>query len=337
MTRHRLLVLAVMLCAPSAYAQSTSAQAEALFRQGRDLLAAGKIAAACNAFAASQKLEPAVTTLLNLGDCRAKNKQLATAWGVFLDAERQTRNGTDPNTQKLHQVALDHAKKLEPRVPKLTVTVAPESRIDRLEVFRDATPVDPATWNLALPVDGGTYRITARAPGMTTWTGSITVGPEGDAKTVAIPKLLPVGYQPPTTTTPTPTPTPTPAPISAGANTGPTDTGGSSKVPLVLGGVAAATLVGAVAFELAGQSNYADAKNELTDQARRDSLYDSANTKRYVAEGLAVAAVGCAGAAIWIYLHGRHARTMNEVGTSALRIQPIAGRHASGLAIAGSF
>jgi len=32
----------------------------------------------------------------------------------------------------------------------------------------------------------------------------------------------------------------------------------------------------------------------MTDQARRDSLYDSANRKRHAAEGLAVAGAGCA-------------------------------------------
>jgi hypothetical protein len=76
-----------------------------LFRQGRDLLAAGKVAEACSAFEESQKLEPAVTTLFNLAGCREKLGQFATAWGLFLDTARQTRSAADAASQQLHDVA----------------------------------------------------------------------------------------------------------------------------------------------------------------------------------------------------------------------------------------
>ena len=74
-----------------AAAQPTTASAEAdtLFDQGRSLMEAGKIAEACAAFDASQKLSPAVSTLLNLARCREQNQQLATASGLYRDAERQ--------------------------------------------------------------------------------------------------------------------------------------------------------------------------------------------------------------------------------------------------------
>lgn len=38
---------------------------------------------------------PVPSTLLNLASCRERNGQLATAWGLFLDAERATREATD--------------------------------------------------------------------------------------------------------------------------------------------------------------------------------------------------------------------------------------------------
>src|SRR5512143_948297 len=142
-------------------AQSSTAQAEALFRQGKDLIARGKIAEACAAFDASQKLDPTIATLLNQAACREKNGQLATAWGLFLDAERQSRAATDDATRQLHQVATDHAAKLEPRLSTLTITVPAENRVGGLEILRNNELVDPGAWNKALPVDGGTYQITA--------------------------------------------------------------------------------------------------------------------------------------------------------------------------------
>src|SRR5688572_29480403 len=86
-----LVVILIAATASRADAQEAGAQAEALFREGRELLASGRIPQACAAFEQSQKLEPATTTLLNLAGCREMNKQYASAWGYFLQAERETR------------------------------------------------------------------------------------------------------------------------------------------------------------------------------------------------------------------------------------------------------
>src|ERR1043166_9179048 len=112
-----------------AAAQPSGAQAETLFRQGKDLMAKGKTAEACAAFDASQKLDPTISTLLNQAACREKNEQLATAWGLFLEAERQPRTASDAPPQQLHQVAASKAAKLEPRLSTLTITVSSDNRI----------------------------------------------------------------------------------------------------------------------------------------------------------------------------------------------------------------
>lgn len=79
---------------------AASAEADALFDRGRELMDKKQYAEACNAFAASQKIAPATSTILNEADCREKNKQLATAYGLFRDAERGTRAPLDEATQK---------------------------------------------------------------------------------------------------------------------------------------------------------------------------------------------------------------------------------------------
>jgi tetratricopeptide (TPR) repeat protein len=185
----RAIAIVVVMWSSAALAQPASAQAEALFRQGRDLMAAGRVAEACSAFDESQKLEPEVTTLLNVAACREKLGQFATAWGLFLDAARQTRSASDAATQQLHNVAQAHAEKLESRVSKLTINVPQRSQVDGLEIARGTERVSAGLWNRALPIDGGTYTITARAPGANQWSTQITVAAESDTRTIEIPDL----------------------------------------------------------------------------------------------------------------------------------------------------
>src|SRR5262249_22570772 len=113
----------LLLSMRAAHAQPAGAEAEVLFDEGRKEMAAGRLAGACALFEQSQKLEPATTTLLNLADCREKHGELATAWGLFLDAERATRSATDAATHRLHEVAKQRADKLEARVSNLTISV----------------------------------------------------------------------------------------------------------------------------------------------------------------------------------------------------------------------
>lgn len=171
------------------HAQPSGAQAEILFRQGKELMATGHIAEACSAFDASQRLDPTTPTLLNQANCREQNHQLATAWGMFLEAERRTRGGADKASKQMNATARDRIARIEPRLSTLRVTVPAASRLDGLELARDGELLDPATWNRALPIDGGTYRLTARAPGRVAWSSTITVAAERDAQTIEIPAL----------------------------------------------------------------------------------------------------------------------------------------------------
>lgn len=327
----RVFILSLLWCA-SASAQPAGAQAETLFRQGRQLLAAGKVAEACTAFDESQRLEPATTTLLNLAGCREKNGQLATAWGLFLDAARQTRGADNKAQRELHDVATERAKKLEPRVSKLSVNVPQGSMVEGLEVMRGTERIDAAMWNRALPIDGGTYTISAKAPGSGTWSTQVTVAAEGDTRTVDIPDLksLPRDLAP--APEPTPTPTPPPAAVPIAPPPVPTHTALShrSYVPAIAVGATSVALLGAgLGFELWGQSKYDDAK-AATVQAQRDSLESAANTRRYVAEGLAVAGVVGAGATVWLFLRGHDEHPPQE---TRIEIVPTA----TGFLVQGSY
>jgi hypothetical protein len=319
-----LAVALVLVSSSAALAQPAGAQAETLFRQGRDLMAPGKLPEACSAFAESQRLEPAVTTLLNLAGCREKAGQIATAWGVFLDAERQTRDATKAADKQLHDVAKKRAAALETRISKLEIDVPDASKLDHLEIKRGDDPVDSGAWNRALPVDGGTYTITASAQGFEPWSTQITIAGEKDSKQVEIPKLVALPPQAVVTPTPTPTPTPMDNGVHASAQT----SAPSRMLPIAVAAGSVVLLGAGLAFDLSGDSTYDDAKAETTSQARRDSLYDSANSKRYAAIGLGVGGVAAAGVAVWLFL-----RHDDRPGEQALRVVPT---H-SGLAVTGSF
>jgi hypothetical protein len=322
--RSLLVVTLVAVAAPPAGAQSATAEAEILFRKGKALLDDGKIPEACDAFDASQRAEPAVTTQLNQASCRAKNGQLATAWGLFVDAARQTRGAADRERKKLHKVATEHAAKLEPRLSTLTITVPDASRVGGLEVLRDGVAVDAATWNQALPIDGGTYEVTARAPGNADWTTTIEIGVERDAAAIEIPKLKAAALTPVEADV-----TPTPA--------SPARPRRSWRAPVVVGAVAVVLGGGGIGFALWGDHTY-DRSTREPDLDTQRELWRSANRKRYAAQGLGVAAIGGAGVAIWLHLRGgRGTADRAAATTTRVRVEPAVARDAAVIVVRGRF
>jgi hypothetical protein len=178
-------VAVTAFAAPVSIAHAQSPQAEVLFRDGRDLIKRGKLAAGCDKLAASERLESSIGTLLNLGDCREKLGKLASAWAAFRKAEAMAkRSGSDDKRQA---EAARRAAQLEPKLSNLVIEVP--SGVVGLVVHRDGEVVDPAVWNTAMPVDSGTYTITAEAPGFVAWSGPVTVAVGARRQVVTVPNL----------------------------------------------------------------------------------------------------------------------------------------------------
>jgi hypothetical protein len=171
-----------------AHAQSSDANAVAdqLFNQGRELAKANRWAEACPKFEASLRAAPTLGTRLNLADCYEHIGKLASAWGMFSDAiELATKAG-----DKRRAYAQKQADALEPRLPKLTISV-PEHPPAGLVVARDGAPIDAGALGVALYVDPGAHAITASAPGFEAVTQTVTLA-EGKAETLALPALTAV-------------------------------------------------------------------------------------------------------------------------------------------------
>jgi hypothetical protein len=169
----------------SSTSHAQSAEAEVLFRDGRDLIKHGKLAQGCDKLAASERLESSIGTLLNVGDCREKLGRLAGAWAAFRKAEAMAkRSGGDDKRQA---EAARRAAQLEPKLTYLVVEV-PDG-LAGMTVRRDTEVLDQGAWNTPMPVDPGTYTIAAEAPGFVAWSAPVTVAAGAKRQVVTVPML----------------------------------------------------------------------------------------------------------------------------------------------------
>jgi hypothetical protein len=170
----------------------TNTIAQQLFYQGRALVKANRWAEACPKFEASLHAEPMLGARLNLAACYERTGKLASAWGLLHEAIEQATKAGDV-------LRCDYAQKqadaLEPRLPKLTISVLRDPPAG-LVVARDGAPVAAVALGAALYVDPGLHTITASAPGFEAFTQTVTLV-EGKAETLAIPALVAVSVHAP--------------------------------------------------------------------------------------------------------------------------------------------
>lgn len=250
------VVLAVLSGSAASRAQSNQAVAEALFDEGKKLMAQGQFAQACPKLAESQRLDPAAGTLLNLAACYERAGQNASAWITYKEtisvAERSGR-------KEWAAAAGKKAAALEPTLSKITIVVAPAARVTGLVVKRDGVTTSSAEWGIAIPLDPGKHVVEASAPDKKTWTMNLELGPKSDLQTVNVPALDSPGASttPPTTPVNGITTTPTTSPPTAD-----TRSGGSSLrlVGLGLAGVGVIGVGVGALFGLSASTSFDDAK-----------------------------------------------------------------------------
>ena len=151
-----------------------AAAAQQLFDEALKLMDSRRFAEACPKLARSQELAPSGGTLLNLGDCYEKNGQTASAWVSFRDAAARAATAGQKHAQA---AALVRADALAAKLVHLKLTLAPDARRPGLEIKRDGESVSNAELGIDVPVDPGTHKIEATAPGYVPWTKDVTVSP----------------------------------------------------------------------------------------------------------------------------------------------------------------
>lgn len=188
MNRH-LVIAALWLCPVLAAAQSasdTKAAANALFDEGKRLIAAGDVAHACAKFEASLQLIDQLGVRLNLADCHERQGRTATAWAEFSEAASQADKRGDDRAAYARQ----RADALEPRLTRLVISVATANRLPGLVVRRDNVVVPSEAFGTPLPVDPGGHTITASATGDQTWSTRVESRMPGEVVVVAVPRLI---------------------------------------------------------------------------------------------------------------------------------------------------
>ncbi len=333
------LAAAGVLC-PLSIARAQSAEAEVLFRDGRNLIKRGNLAAGCDKLAASERLESSIGTLLNLGDCREKLDKLASAWAAFRKAEAMAkRAGGDDKRQA---EAGRRADKLEPRLSNLSIEVP--ARVDGMIVRRDGEIVDPAMWSTALPVDPGSYTISAEAPGYVAWTTTVTVKLGSKRQVVAVP-----GLERARTPDPAAAPPPALAPAPADVQSAPVEQAATTpgyvttrrsgtwsvlrRLSVGVGIAGAGALGTGIYFGWHAKNlqDRADRRCPLTVCADTEGLRlnDQARTSAKRANILYIAGGGALASAVVLWLIGAPQETVV--------VTPIAGAHHAGLSLKGRF
>lgn len=180
------LLAGITAASPASAQSSSSAAAEVLFERGRELSQAGRHEEACEKYEASQALDPALGTLLYLGDCYERIGKLASAWAVFREAASLARTSGQRQRQ---ETADARSTALEPRLSRVAIGVPEASAVDGLEVRLSGLVVPRASWGVALPVDPGDHRIDARAPGRHPWVANLRMEGDGAREDIEIPVL----------------------------------------------------------------------------------------------------------------------------------------------------
>jgi hypothetical protein len=178
------LLIAAIAWAPAARAQNDKVAAEALFEEGRRLIAQRNPAQACPKFVESQRLDPSAATLINLASCYERLGKTASAWATYREA---ASTAAALNRPALVPVAQKHAATLEPTLARLVISVA--APVEGLEIRREGSLVRAGEWDVAVPVDPGVLRIEATAPRKKKWSSTVEIAEPGKTVALTVPAL----------------------------------------------------------------------------------------------------------------------------------------------------
>jgi hypothetical protein len=180
--------LGVLVHTPPAAAQSTGVMAEALFQEGKRLMADGNYAEACPKLAESQRLDPGAGALTALALCHKAQGKTASAWSEFKEVLSLARRDGRKDRE---QVAQDGIVELEPKLSRLLLDVTREAIAQGVEVRLDDTVVSRAVFGQPIPVDPGTHHLEARAPGKHPFSTTVDIAEAHDDKSVLVEALAP--------------------------------------------------------------------------------------------------------------------------------------------------
>jgi hypothetical protein len=322
--RSALFVALVLAAATPRFAQAQTetrtAVAEALYRQARDLMAAGKYDEACPKFAESQRLDPATGTLLNLAACHEKQGKLASAWIEYSDAMVAARR--DAREDRV-DYARERVAELEPKLSRLTIVLAADADVPGLALELDGASIGRAVLGAATPVDPGEHQVRASAPGKKPQIFSVQIAAVADQQSLTVGRLEDA-----------PPEAPAAAPVAAArapaasSAAPPSDELAARPIPTsvyIAGGVTLALAASAGATGLAYLEKRDDFEQRGTSSSRdRALLYGRINLGLWIGTAL--------GAGVTTYLYATRPARARTV-----QVVPLLAPQVAGLGVTGGF
>ncbi len=189
--------LSMLSFALPAHGQSSTDAAQRAFDEGMALMKAGRFEAACLKLEESQKIEAGMGTQFRLAQCYEKVGRVASAWKNYVAvaaAARAARLRTSDvtegrNLEQRETYSQSRADALVPEVARASIQVpADVALLPDLTVTVDGGLIAPASWG-SVPLDTGTHRVIAAAPGHEPFTTDVTVTENGARITIRIPPL----------------------------------------------------------------------------------------------------------------------------------------------------
>ena len=337
-----LCCVGVSLPAP-ARAEAGAAQkaaAESLFDDALKAMKSGHFSEACPKLEESERIDPAIGTLLYLAECYEKSGRTASAWATFREAASAAQaQGETERTR----VAAARADRLQPSLSKLTLKVVPETaQIPSLRVTRDGVSIAKTLFGVAIPVDPGKYHIVASADGYQSHEADIEVAANGDSKSLEIPALA-VSTTPavaaapaataPVSNEPTGIPPRNPEPPPAPGN-------GLRTAAYVTGALGIVSLGVGTYFGLKAISKNDDAKafcpgGNTCNDPQGESLTNDAQSAATVSN--ITIGVGAAFVVTGVVLFFTSAPKEKAESSARLSLHPLVSRNLAGLGFGGTF
>lgn len=332
------------LCASRVAQAQVSAEekatAEAVFEEGIRLIKQGNFADACPKFEMSQRVEPAVGTMLYLAECYEKTNRTASSWALFREAASLAE--TSGQTERM-KTAQARAARLEPRLAWLTIEVPKDALVPGLSIRRNASPVSNELMGTAIPVDPGEVTVEASAPGRLPFSTKVKVAAKA-RMVVAVPALEVAPEAPPAAVLPVAPEASRAAPASVNsapqaAAPVPSSAAASapvehaSPIPWVVGGAGVVALGLGSFFGLKAMSNADDAREicpkGICNDPQGETAANDARTQSKISNvcfALGAAAVAT-GVVLYFALPTKHA---TQVG-----MLPMVDQSSLGLAVRG--
>lgn len=328
-----LLVAGVLVRAHPSHAaedaRSGQAAAESLFSQGRAFLLAGELEKSCEAFSASQKLDPAAGTLLNWARCLELRGLTASAWSTYASAEALAARLKQPERVAAAQKAKD---RLAPFVPHVVIELEEEQKEARVEL--DGTILLSDVLGLPLAIDPGLHRLVVSLDSSKI-SREFEIGPEHSANEplllrLEVPRRTPTSL---TTVTEAPPSTSTVEAKPAPSSPNPQPTPSSWLTPAGWTSVGVGVVITALGVGL------------VVDSYSRASSAACSSEGYCTDAGLATRA-SARESLVWGYVVGGAGLAISSVGVTLLSLSPErarvaltvrGGQHGAGLAMTGTF